>query len=33
MYDDAADDYFLPLKNLSDDLLNLTFESLVDYYL
>ena len=33
MYDDAADDYFLPLKKLSDDLLNLTFESLVDYYL
>jgi hypothetical protein len=33
MYDDAVDDYFLPLKKLSDDLLNLTFESLVDYYL
>ena len=33
MFDDAADDYFLPLKKLSDDLLNLTFESLVDYYL
>jgi hypothetical protein len=33
MFDESVDDYFLPLKNLSDDLLNLTFESLVDYYL
>jgi len=33
MFDQYVDDYFLPLKNLSDDLLNLTFESLVDYYL
>jgi hypothetical protein len=33
MFDESVDDYFLPLKKLSDDLLNLTFESLVDYYL
>ena len=33
MFDESVDNYFLPLKKLSDDLLNLTFESLVDYYL
>jgi len=33
MFDDAADDYYIPLKKLSDDLLNLIFESLVSYYL
>ena len=33
MFDDSAGFYFLPLKKLSDDLLNLVFESLVSYYL
>jgi len=33
MFDDSAGYYFLPLKKLSDDLLNLVFESLVSYYL
>jgi len=33
MFDESAGQYSIPLKNLSDDLLNLTFESLVDYYL
>lgn len=33
MFDDSTGFYFLPLKKLSDDLLNLVFESFVSYYL